>query len=617
MPGQTVRALKNILLATAALCPASAVQADGDIGELQASYEFLVRDRAEGGVVFKLSAADGGYALPLSFHDTPEYWGSYVCRIPGNTCAVTDTYNTANFEVTPQAGLAGDLQTERVNVHNGANIYDAATWQIAVMLGAVKNQFVVPAGNNAYALASNLNKVLQQSGLDSRASSAPGTKRAVTAGSTFSYNEKTITESKAAYAFRTIAPDWLARDPFMGTRHADLITAKGLPTSNKAYEAGKITWSDWKPITGENAWAFFIGPLQAAHIQHVIGDKKPVIPFDDIAIQNVLDALPAFAAMQSAIGGVYYAPAGTVGNQGTQPLNPHVVSVENNLSLYAGLRLLRATLRAQAAGQLKLTDVDRSKIEKALRTIDVMVDGGSDGAKRKTAGLLSFFRNAAWQDGGFVQGGLANDPAQGRNWVPALTPRAVDVETWAIAALGTKQIDAWFGYGAAFDMWQKLKTWGAYGVGKTLWGVGYSDGDGNGIDASGSYKQGVMSAEWTAGAINAVRNMIGAYSAETPSSSHYAVAVKYIAALKEDETAMLRAVQMLRLDKYQATVFPGKPDNYSDLISEKTKPYLYASRRYFIPFGWYANPIPSTTSTAWMFMLANTYDPFGFGGVPN
>jgi len=556
-----------------------------DIDDLQSSYEFLVRDRADGGVLFKLPAADGGYALPASFRDTAEYWGAYVCQLRSSFCAVTDTYDPPTYELVPQDGPAGYLQAERVNVHNGANIYDAATWQIAVMLGAVKNKFAVP-GNDAYALAGNMNKIHRQSGQAPRPNAAPGTKRATTVKTTFVYNGKIITDAKGAYAFRSIAPEWIARDPLMGTRYATFIKASRLPTDNPAYAPGKITWSDWKPITGENAWAFLIGPLQADYIHHVIDEKKTAIPFDDLAIQNALDILPAFAALQSATGAVYYAPAGITGNQGSEQLNPHGVSVENNLSLYAGLKILRATLQS----------ANDSRAKEALRTVEGMIDR-----------LSSFFKNVAWHDGIFVQGGLANDPAQKGDWVPTLEPRAVDVQTWAIAALGTKQIDQWFGPGAAFELWQKTKTWGAYGVGKTLWGVGYSSQDGNGIDPSGFYKQGVMSAEWTAGAINAVRNMIDAYSNEP----------RYIASLKADEAAMLQAVQNLRFDKYQATAFPGKPDNYASLMAEKTKPYLYASKRFAIPFGWYANPIPSTTSTAWMIMLANSYDPFGFGGKPN
>ena len=104
-----------------------------------------------------------------------------------------------------------------------------------------------------------------------------------------------------------------------------------------------------------------------------------------------------------------------------------------------------------------------------------------------------------------------------------------------------------------------------------------------------------------------VRNMI----------RHYAGAAQYESGLREDESAMLDAVQSLRFDRYVRTDFPGKPADYQRLIVQASKPYLYASRRYLIPFGWYANPIPSTASTAWIVMVADDFDPLGYGGSPN
>jgi hypothetical protein len=75
----------------------------------------------------------------------------------------------------------------------------------------------------------------------------------------------------------------------------------------------------------------------------------------------------------------------------------------------------------------------------------------------------------------------------------------------------------------------------------------------------------------------------------------------------------------LRVDRYVAGSFPGKPKNYAKLIAEPraplaAQPYLYASSRYRIPFGWYANPLPSTSSTAWILLVADKYDPFLYGG---
>jgi hypothetical protein len=64
------------------------------------------------------------------------------------------------------------------------------------------------------------------------------------------------------------------------------------------------------------------------------------VPFHDLAVQAALQVLPAFAALQSPLGAVYYAPSGTPANQGQKSVSPYAVSVENNLSLYAGLIIL-------------------------------------------------------------------------------------------------------------------------------------------------------------------------------------------------------------------------------------------------------------------------------------
>lgn len=78
---------------------------------------------------------------------------------------------------------------------------------------------------------------------------------------------------------------------------------------------------------------------------------------------------------------------------------------------------------------------------------------------------------------------------------------------------------------------------------------------------------------------------------------------------------MITNVQNLRMGQYKTTSFPGKPKNHASLLSsESYQPYLYASKRYMISFGWYANPLPSTCSTAWMIIIADKYNPFAYGG---
>jgi hypothetical protein len=250
-----------------------------------------------------------------------------------------------------------------------------------------------------------------------------------------------------------------------------------------------------------------------------------------------------------------------------------------------------------------------------------MLSGGQLPDGRHTRGLREFLRTDAWHDGEFVTAGFADEPGASA-WRTSPGPRAVDVNTWGVAALGAQQIDAWFGFGAAYRLWERLKDWGAYGAGQTLWGVGYSDTDGNGRAADGSFRAGVFSAEWTAGAIVMVRNMILHYRAVARTAPESAQAQRFAATLAQDEAQLLAGIQHLRYGRYLAETVPGKPPDYATLIVEpqappSSEPYLYASKRYFVPFGWYANPLPSTAASAWVILIADRYDPFGYAGKPN
>lgn len=585
--------------------------------ELAASYNFLVSERGTGdGILYTGTAGKlRGRQLPLSFAGSPEYWGEYVCRLPGKTCAVVDVYDPYTSSLTPEKSIAGDLQTERINTHSGSNIYDAATWQIAVMLGHVEHGFALAGGRNPYDLVRNQNELLQEGHNGKSSHLGTSENRAVTIGTVFVYNGQAVTDPQQAYAFRMLPGNWLSADPFTGTRYAQQITTRGLPVPNSEYQPGMVTWTDWKPISGENSWAFFIGPLQAAYLHYLVDQKKSFVPLQDPAVRSALALLPTFALMQSPSGGVYYAPAGTVMNQGDQLVNPYEVSVENNISLYAGLTLLRSTLQAIKTHKHNIAAPDILILTEALQLINAMIDGGTIGKDRATAGLLAFMRHLAWQDGEFVQGGIADDPAQRTKWLPSHGPKAVDVNTWGIAALGAQRIDGWFGFGAAYQNWQKVKQWGAYGRGKILWGVGFSDQDGNGIDAGGNYREGILSAEWTAGAITMVRSMISHYQQMVNDPTNSGQADQYVDKLRKEEQSMLAAMDNMRLNTFARATFPGQPPNMAQLLPPRqTSPYLYASKRYLIPFGWYANPLPSTCATAWMIMVHGGYNPFVYGG---
>lgn len=611
-----LREIRGYVTLLALLAGASLAQAQSAGIDMELSYRFLVSDRDTAGGILYLATAGKlqGRRLPLSFIDSAAYWGEHVCRLPGNTCNVSDIYDPQATTLTPQKSVAGDLQIERVNTHNGINIYDGAAWQIAVMLGHAVNHWSLPNKLDAYELASNQNLLLQEGYNGNSSHGVASENRAVTVGNVFIYNQQAIVAAQHAYAYRMLPRNWLASDPFMGTPYARQITTLGLPVLNSDYQPGKVTWTDWKPITGENSWAFLLGPLHAAYLHYVIDRKSACVPLADPALQNALAILPTFAAMQSPSGAVYYAPAGTVANQGDQLVDPYGMAVENNFSLYAGLKILRATLQATALHDKKISATETAAINAALQLSEAMINGGMIGNQRTTAGLLAFFKNSAWHDGEFVQGGRVDDPASGHRWIPFLQPKAVDVNTWGIAALGAGQIDRWFGFGASYRNWQQVKQWGGYGVGKTLWGVGFSDQDGNGIDANGNFRQGILSAEWTAGAVTMVRTMSAYYQTIPPDSAQYAEARRFVERLAQDEQAMLTALATLRLDTYGTVGFPGQPSQYDQMLSLPTRPYLYASKRYLIPFGWYANPLPSTCATAWMLMLTDGYNPFVYGG---
>ncbi len=364
------------------------------------SYRFLVTPRDHGGVLYTATAgALSGRRLPLSFVDDARYWGERVCRFPAGDCAAQLRYNPGDYRVSPDDNAAGDLLTERVNMHSGTNLYDAATWQIAVVLGA-------PAGlaNDAYALASNQNLLLKAGHHGNASEASEGMLRALTHGDTFVYNGQRIRDPAAAYAFRMIPRSWLSPDPLLeaGTdgRYDALIKTSGLPHDNPAYRPGLASWTDYKPVTGENVWAFLLGPLHAARL-HYPGAR---LPFSEPAIRNALPLLGTFAAMQSALGGVYYAPAGTVQNQGKELVDPYFVSVENNFSLYAGLQLLDDTLATTLLHDATLASADRKRIALVQQQLQVLLHGGTHASGKHTAGLQEFLRRNAWKDGSFVQG---------------------------------------------------------------------------------------------------------------------------------------------------------------------------------------------------------------------
>lgn len=591
-------------------------------GDVQKELNFLISSSDQVGFTYQGSTGVLNHlTLPLSYYSTPAYWGEYVGALPGNDLHVVDRFNAGDYTLTPVPGTPGaDLQVERVNVYNGTDIYDAACWQIA--LGVCAKAGMEAAGSDLFEMAENQNKLLLVGYDGNAAQIQTGANRAVTRkDGTFGYNGKEITAPEEAYFFRMVTRNWLSSDPFMGTSYMQYVKAENLPP-NPDYQEGKVTWMDWKPITGENAWAFFIAPLQVEYLKSQTLNKK-FVPFTSNAVQNALNVLVALRSMQSEIGGIYYACKGSLGNQGDQPVNPYEVSVENNASSLAGLLIFEQILQDELNFEDDLSAGQKQQVQTALNEVKLAIYGGSTPQGIQTKGLLSFFKNNAWdqETGIFYQGGDANNPNIGTDWKPTSEPKAVDVSTWGVAVLGQPLLDSWYGFGSSYQIWQNVKSWGGFfGPDQTIWGVGYSDLDGNGTN--GSYEKGIISAEWTAGAINMLRCLISQYETASTSSNYspaeQALAIGYVGELQKDHDTMFKNILSLRNDLYPSTeAYSGvRPENYPSLIPvpEDKLAFIYASKRYMIPFGWFANPLPSTTSTSWAMMLHFNFNPFKIGG---
>jgi hypothetical protein len=575
------------IVSFAVAASSSATRSQEDIDKI---VKFLVSEK-----IFTMNKNDN--KVPLSYYlgdhsDIEKYFGKYICE-KANTCAVVDSlykdpYAILGRGLPPQQGLEEDrlqaqAQIERTNMKYGANIYDAATWQIAIALAA-KN------GKLKTSIASTLvNNQLEQV--------THAKNRATDKSFLYGY-KKPITDAKKAFTFRMVARDFHNKDPFYNTEYQNQLhwdydpneLAKTDPEKHKPDFFKYIsTWSDWKPIIGENAWAQLIGPLQAELL--LKGDK--IVP-DSKALQNAMNTLDAFAAMQAGIGAFYYAPGGSQGNEG--PIEQGEISLENNFSMLGGLQILHKIL--QNTEQTK-------EVQAALQKIKIMLHGGMTPNGYTTIGLLSFIYNGAYDEknGIFYTHGRAKDPASKNDWEPSQSDNgadmAVDINTWGTSALGVETIDKWYGEGTALKIWQNVRKKGGYFKNGELRGVGYTLK--NSTDA-------IMSTEWTAGAVNMVQSLV----------NYYEPLGKDVSALENDLKTMENGIEMLRNDNYLAANFDdATPEaNYVSLPKDNSagQGYLYASKRWHIPFGWYANTLPSLCSNAWVLMNTYSYNPFQFKG---
>jgi len=175
---------------------------------------------------------------------------------------------------------------------------------------------------------------------------------------------------------------------------------------------------------------------------------------------------------------------------------------------------------------------------------------------------------------------------------------AVDCQTWGLLVYGQKRFDKNYGSKVtAYQVWQNAKDLSGYYIGGQLAGVGYTSGGSN------SSKPDIWSGEWTWGAVFMVRKLAAEYRA--------AGRADYATSLEAD------AASMVAFMKKQVVTCEDDPVWCSGGLVLPDGAYLYANKRFFIPWGWYANPIGAASSTAWAVCDDWNYNPFWLGGGAN
>ncbi len=532
--------------------------------------------------------------LPKSYYSNNiNYWGNYVCA--SDNCAVKDVAYFTPYAIAPEnsSSQGAGLQEERVFSTQASDIYDAATWQIAIALAASKKLSTQLSITQATQLINNENLRLNK--IPSRASACtdynPRNGHCSNNGFSYGYGKTAtnIQNLQYAYAFRMLGPSYLVNDPFKNTGYASYVTDGSKVTTS---QKGQVTWADWKPITGENAWAFLLGPIQSANL---LAHGKP-LSTANIGLNNALNFLWSLQRMQTPIGAFYYAMQGSAGNTG-KAVPAGTISTENNASLLGGLTVLQKTIQNIPGWQ------HDPKLTAANNVINIMIYGGNLPQGGTTAGLVGYFKNNAWNknENIFYQGGTYLNGT----FKPTSIPFALDVNTWGILALGPKTIDSWWGPGTAYKIWEAARAKAGYfGPDHQLWGVGYTD------QSAASAKK-VLSGEWTAGAITSVHMLIQYYQHAK------GINKDQLNSLTRDQESMSAGLLKLRSDQYKADDFKnhgGVLPKFLTKLPNNEKAIFYASARYKIPFGWYANPLPSAASTSWTIMLSEWYNPFGFQG---
>jgi len=503
---------------------------------------------------------------------------------------------------------------ERTLTRYGLNLYDGATWQIALALSGLGALAETYERNVLYTSSTGANPTLPGGALiDIRGDTTSyyyGAKSAEGSGLPLVELPNNVSRVPAvngnpataavknvpgAYFYRMIGPYYAMQDPFQGYYAVDWQDPfPNNDTSTPWNIYGEIHWNDWKPITGENVWGAIIGPLQRMWIQN----NTNITSFSSYsnapgAVQLALTILPALSNMQSPLGSMYHCPKGT-NMFPADPSEETNVSNENNFSSYAAISMLIEVLQNKTSASLD-DDIDGGDGSGSGSDAPSLSDAITTLQTLQT-GLENWFQNYIMSPEGVIyQGGHVSFSG---DWEPlpinsSFGGFAVDCQTWGLTVMGQPFFDKYYGEGAAYNVWQKTKQLaGYYNPDGSLGGVGYT------TDISKNSTH-VWSAEWTFGAINMARKL--AYEYNLVGNSAYA-------------NDLLQDAESMHTSLWTPAVRDENSHWISGGLVQPDGSFLYANARFFIPWGWYSNPIGSTCSTSWGVMSQRGFNPFKIGG---
>lgn len=561
-------------------------------------------------LIFLLQIFNTGNGLPLSYRDVlpngQVYWG-------------TKTYLDAGaFDPNGTQLPLDDIIAiqERTLSRFGLNLYDGAVWEIALALwnrwdvaeiyerNILYTSTTGPAGrengNPGGIVNIRADSTDFKYGDDKISGNAlkqityPGNATHFTQDADGKPSKTGVKKGPGALFYRMIGPKYQMIDPLDG----NYANSWKYPWPNNDHKTpwnsyGLIHFNDWKPIIGENVWGGILGPLQALEIKSgnnltntTCGDPsaEPQLPCDwtkydstPPPVQLAITLLPGLEALQSEMGSLYHCPWGAkiYPYDSDEGFN---VSNENNSSAYVSLKILAAVLKNYTKGGG-----------------DEMLTYGQQTAEKLAKGLEDWFsKHLLSKDGELpngvrlaYQGGHIN--STGYHPVPLndVGGIAIDCQTWGTTVIGAENMDKWYGPDMAYKIWVGAKKYAGFYQNGVLAGVGYTSLRKNSSAAPDNH---IWSAEWTFGAINMCQVIGQQYKALGK--------MDYYTELMKDAQSMWNEVT--------------KP--WPDGLQFSDGSYVYANKRFFIPWGWYANPMGATCSTGWAVIQQQNYNPFEWGG---